>query len=283
MFYFSNLENHPILSKKNLCIMGTLKDCLLTENLNQIAYFLCINKDHNFLIPPRELCAINDAVVVEDLSSTISLEDVDFTALNSVYKKEIYSDKGMLVGAVSDLSFDNRGKVSQILFGESKLNTNSISGVGEIILLKSTSKRHRKHPRVDLRSFATEDKPVSILANGKQNDTTSASQIDEADNNSETMDITPSDTLDTFTVTDEGANGNYAELPIPPSGITTDLAPVPTRIISNYNFLLGRTLTSSLYTFAGVMIAPVGTLVTIDIVDKARLNGKLLELTYNSK
>ena len=283
MFYFSNLENHPILSKKNLCIIGILKDCLLTENLNQIAYFLCINKDHNFLIPPRELSAINDAVVIEDLSSTISLEDVDFTALNSVYKKEIYSDKGMLVGAVSDLSFDNRGKVSQILFGESKLNTNSISGVGEIILLKSPSKRRRKHPKVDLRSFATEDKPVSILANGKENDTTSASHIDEADNNSEVVDITPSDTLNAFTVTDDCANGNYSELPIPPSGIANDLAPVPTRIISNYNFLLGRTLTSSLYTFTGVMIAPVGTIVTIDIVDKARLNGKLLELTYNSK
>ena len=283
MFYFSHLENHPILSKKSLCIIGILKDCLLTENLNQIAYFLCINKEHHFLIPPRELSAINDAVVVEDLSSIISLEDVDFTALNSVYKKEIYSDKGMLVGAVSDLSFDNTGKVSQILCGESKLNTNSIQGVGEIILLKSPSKRRRNHPKVDLRSFATEDKPVSILANGKQNDTTSASEIDEADNTSEVVDITPSDTLDAFAVTDDGANGNYSELPIPPSGIATDLAPVPTRIISNYNFLLGRTLTSSLYTFAGVMIAPVGTLVTIDIVDKARLNGKLLELTYNSK
>jgi len=58
---------------------------------------------------------------------------------------------------------------------------------------------------------------------------------------------------------------------------------VPPRIISDYNFLLGRMLTDDLYTYQGEIIAYKNTAITIAVVDKARMSGKLLELTYNSK
>ena len=57
----------------------------------------------------------------------------------------------------------------------------------------------------------------------------------------------------------------------------------PTRIISDYNFLLGRMLDDDLLSYDGRLIAYKNTRVTVDVVEKARLAGKLLELTLNSK
>ena len=276
MFNFSALKGCPILSKKNLCIIGNLKDCVFQENLKVIAYFLCINNEGDFFISPDRLTALNDALVLEDCTSVLSVEDVDFTLLKTLYGKDVYTDKGHKVGSVTDLSFDITGKVGQISLEESTLSTSAISGVGDIILLKAPAKRRKKPKEVNLLSFATEDRAVTILAG----------------NNLDNGDLALSPTADNQAVVSTSSqNIVTADIPAPATPISStptltaiaQSTPVPTRIISDYNFLLGRTLTSALYAFTGSMIAPAGTIVTVDIVDKARLNGKLLELTYNSK
>ena len=59
-------------------------------------------------------------------------------------------------------------------------------------------------------------------------------------------------------------------------------AHTPTRIICDYEFLLGRTLGADLNTYGGQLIAPKGSEVTAATVEKARYAGKLVELTLNS-
>ncbi|MBR2433789.1 MAG: hypothetical protein IKB21_04235, partial [Clostridia bacterium] len=61
MLNFSKVSGCPVLSKKDLCIIGNLKDCIFDENLNQIAYFLCIKDDGEFLVSAKDISAINDA------------------------------------------------------------------------------------------------------------------------------------------------------------------------------------------------------------------------------
>ena len=56
----------------------------------------------------------------------------------------------------------------------------------------------------------------------------------------------------------------------------------PARIISDYDFLLGRTLLRDLFTYANTLIARAGTTVTKDLVETASRYGKLVELTLNS-
>jgi len=56
----------------------------------------------------------------------------------------------------------------------------------------------------------------------------------------------------------------------------------PTRVICDYEFLLGRTLGADLCTYTGELIAKQGTDVTDAVVEKARRAGKLVELTLNS-
>jgi len=59
-------------------------------------------------------------------------------------------------------------------------------------------------------------------------------------------------------------------------------AHTPTRIICDYEFLLGRTLGADLNTYLNEPIAKKGDEVTSEIVEKARRAGKLVELTLNS-
>ena len=56
----------------------------------------------------------------------------------------------------------------------------------------------------------------------------------------------------------------------------------PTRIICDYEFLLGRTLGADLLTYTGDLLAPKGAIITANIVELARAHGKLVDLTLNS-
>ncbi len=56
----------------------------------------------------------------------------------------------------------------------------------------------------------------------------------------------------------------------------------PARVITDYDFLLGRNLLHDLNTYAGILIAKKGTIVTKDLVETAARYGKLVDLTLNS-
>lgn len=57
----------------------------------------------------------------------------------------------------------------------------------------------------------------------------------------------------------------------------------PHRIIADYNFLLGRVLQEDLRSYVGEKLASKGERVTVELVEKSRRHGKLIELTLNSR
>lgn len=57
----------------------------------------------------------------------------------------------------------------------------------------------------------------------------------------------------------------------------------PYRVIADYNFLLGRSLTDDIFSYSGEKLASRGARVTVDLVETARRHGKLMELTLSSK
>ena len=57
----------------------------------------------------------------------------------------------------------------------------------------------------------------------------------------------------------------------------------PYRVIADYNFLLGRTLTDDLLSYSGKRLATRGERVTAELVETARRQGKLMDLTLSSR
>lgn len=57
----------------------------------------------------------------------------------------------------------------------------------------------------------------------------------------------------------------------------------PKRVVSDYSFLLGRRVVKDIPSKNMAILIKAGDVVTVDVVEKARKHGKLVELTVNSK
>lgn len=55
-----------------------------------------------------------------------------------------------------------------------------------------------------------------------------------------------------------------------------------TKVIANYNFLIGRKISQDILSYSGEIVATKGTIITPVVVDKMQKFGKLLELTEKS-
>lgn len=199
--------------------------------------------DNPRLIPPAEIKRFADVAVVEDAVSILNLEDADLTALVGAVGKTVYTPFGVSKGEIIDCFFDEKGKVATFRTSSGEISPAEIRGVGDVVVLKENRKSRKR--KVDFSSFAAEDAPVSIQA--------------------------------------ETDKDGGAVIPAPTVSIAVGGDFTPPRIIGDYNFLLGRTLSADLLTYSGDLIAPANSFVTIDVVEKARANGKLLDLTLNSK
>ena len=284
MYNFSVLKNRPILSKYDLCIIGNLTHCVFDENLSNIAYFLCIKDGVDFLIKTDCILSFDDAIVVGNRECIISAHDMDFTSLKTVADKEVYLDNGHHIGKVTDIVFDAKGKVAKLVVDDLSLKTSDVAGVGDILLVKSNSKKPKKAKRVDILSLATEDKPVAILDGDNLLDATTS--LEDGTGNASDNITAPQPTEQPQWLnqsTSQSADGSVVVSVTPTLHVAGQKTQVPPRIISDYNFLLGRNITENIYSYNGELIAYKDTPVTVAIVDKARTSGKLLELTLHSK
>ena len=226
------------------------------------------------LIPPSAISSVGDAVVVDDLTDIRKVEDVDFTAFKTVVGKEVYTNTGVKKGVVLDVVCSGEN-VTEFVLEDATVKPNEVQGVGEIVLMKAPAKRKRKK-KTDFISLANKDTAVEILAEDTSNG--------EFNENKPFVDNEMAES-EVITHKNKVVSNENAE-PTTINEVASVINPqynMPPRIISDYNFLLGRTLTEDLFTYNGEPIAYSNTPITINVVEKARLSGKLLELTLNSK
>ena len=141
--------------------------------------------------------------------------------------------------------------------------------------MKAPAKRKRRK-KADFTSLADKDAPVEILA-----EDTSTGEFNE---NKPFVDDEMAESAVNAHKNKVASNENAKSSTINEAQIILNTQyNMPPRIISDYNFLLGRTLTEDLFTYNGEPIAYSNTPITINVVERARLSGKLLELTLNSK
>ena len=271
---FLTLKNLSVLSKNDFCIIGKITDCIFDLSLKKIAYFLCIKDEGVLLIPPSAISSVGDVVVVDDLTDIRKVEDVDFTTLKTIVDKTVYTNSGVKKGVVLDVVCSGEN-VTEFVLEDATVKPNEVQGVGEIVMLKAPAKRKRRK-KTDLTSLADKDISVEILA-----EDTSTGEFNENKPfvDDEVTENEVSVHKNKVFSTENAKSSTINEVDI----ILASQYNMPPRIISDYNFLLGRTLTEDLFTYNGEPIAYSNTPITINVVERARLSGKLLELTLNSK
>mgnify|MGYP002520886743 CR=1 FL=1 len=314
MAQFSQLQNKPVLERDSSNIVGRIKNAYFSQGCKCIVYLVmnsCKNGEET-LIPFDDVLSFKDAIVVQNSVNFKSAQDIDFTAFTAgIMDMPIYTQAGVLKGNVSEIEFSQSGKVSKICTETEQFSPSAILSAGNAIILKGAPKTPKakpaKIPRPSVETLAViETDDLSV-----QNDATKVNiardifvntQNDNSDGTTNDM----SNTQIAKTATDAKPDyimQNAILHTAPPAVFVSGNSPLftkdafdtivgeeseyedthtPTRVICDYEFLLGRVLGQDLYTYANVPIAKKGDIVTDELVSKARLAGKLVELTLNS-
>ena len=276
MSRLSAVIGKPVLNIATTCIIGKVTDVYFDENLKKAVYF-CIEifpENKPMLLEYTEAQSILDAVVVADDVKLTSIQDADVTALRtSVMGMPVYAPNGADKGKIKDIIITLAGKITKLQTTTSEFTPSAIISVGNVILQKSAVKSKTKKTVIPRPS---EERPVYIL-----NDAKKVLEIEKTIlDGSMPIPMPPKQETEKEPVLSNGA----FEMLLEGSRAYSydDDARTPTRVICDYEFLLGRTLGADLCTYTGELIAKQNSTVTDAIVDKARRAGKLVELTLNS-
>lgn len=297
MISFSDLHGKTVLAKSDCSLVGKIKNVFFDEYCKKIAYF-STDGDTPLLIPPCDVKCVRDVVVLDDRIFLQTLGDVDATTLILAVGKCVYTPFGVSKGIITDCVFDEKGKIATFLTDSCEISPVEIKGVGDVVVLKENKKPRKK--KVDFSSLASENVTVTALNtddDSTKNSNSSGIGVESAPIFGGSVNLAKNESgiVVRSSTQSENENGGISLSPaemendggavIPQQTINVSVGSgfIPPRIIADYNFLLGRTLTNDLTTYAGELIANKNTFVTIDVVEKARANGKLLDLTLNSK
>ncbi|MDE6061039.1 MAG: hypothetical protein K2G31_06195 [Clostridia bacterium] len=234
----------------------------------------------------------------------------------------VYTQSGAFKGAISNVLFTNAGKVVKLILPEGEFTPQAILSASEVMILKSAvkgkptvRKRTIPRPEKDYPVQILNDKKATVALNTEKPATAlnvqsampAAMPSAEQSQYAKPAATQHAGTTIAYTATPIATN-SAVEVPTKPAvALSTDKrepvlsngafkiildgseaysydddAHTPTRVICDYEFLLGRTLGADLRTYSGELIANEGCVVTDMIVDKARRAGKLVELTLNS-
>ncbi len=312
MAQFSQLQNKPVLERDSSDIVGRIKNAYFSQGCKCIVYLVmnsCKNGEET-LIPFDDVLSFKDAIVVQNSVNFKSAQDIDFTAFTAgIMDMPIYTQAGVLKGNVSEIEFSQSGKVSKICTETEQFSPSAILSAGNAIILKGAPKTPKakpaKIPRPSVETLAV----IETDNLSAQNDTAKVNIARDifVGAQNDNSDCTGNDMPNTQ-ITETDAKPDYIMQnailhTAPPAVFVSGNSPLftkdafdaivgeeseyedthtPTRVICDYEFLLGRVLGQDLYTYANVPIAKKGDIVTDELVSKARIAGKLVELTLNS-
>ena len=308
MTLLQSIVSKPVVSRDTSKIVGRIKNAYLSDNFSNIVYFGisdCISGKER-LMPFADVLDFADAVMVQNDVNFKYACDVDFTSLAPIcISMPCYTQNGVLKGYLAQATFSQNGRISVFSTQTDKFSPSGISSVGDVIILKNGKARKAKSQNLPRPKTQT---TVSILKEAKinreKNDILSA-PIDKTPKNISDTNATATDSsqsVESVTFAYKSAETAILSSAPPAIAISPD-APkftkdafekilgeplhaddehTPSRVISDYSFLLGRTLSKDLTTFAGVLIAKKGEKITDALVNLAMRHGKLVELALYS-
>lgn len=282
----SDFLSKPLISLNNASFEGTIIGFLCGKKLKTIEY-LCILIENNtsdeikYVSIKRIKNANENAVTVLSNLCIKNADDIDIMRfVENPLNSNVYTSDGKLEGRLTDVYFNDTEKtVTEILIDEKPIQINRLASISrDIIILYGEGQPivRKSAPRKIKKPVA--DTPVEMLDNLDDTKTVFDEigfSVDKPTDNTTADYAKQSDTLE------------ITELSLPSALEGAKAEPVvdkmPAKLISDYRFLLGRVVTNNIYNMQKVLIIRANTIVTAEIVEIARKNNKLIELTLSSK
>ena len=262
----SDYLNMPVLSLQDARIVGDVHSVLFDENAKGAIYLSVLCDSKLMLLEFGKILCRADAIVIDSTLSLIDACDVDMTAFAALDGKHIFAQNGEDKGKISHVELFANCKTAKIVTDTNSFTPTAFQNIGEVLILKQAKKRvvHHTIPRDKI------DRKVEMLENSTKV-VQPAGAIKQPKKMIALEQGSPLFSQDAL----EKIVGKEVVFQY-------DDDRTPARIISDYDFLLGRTLLHDLTTYAGILLAPQGTIVTKELVELASRNGKLVDLTLNS-
>lgn len=288
MAELSDVITKPVISKSDGKIFGAVNNVYFDEYIKRIEYFSVSRNDEktdeNMMISFADVVAFGDALMIENDLSARYPDDIDASSLVcGIFGKEVYSANGLFRGKIEKLNFAKSGKVVKFFTETCEFLPSAFAKIGDVAILKGDASSKKKTARIPLPKT---DYPVYLLSGTEPNISVQAASTQKPDTPDQSASaqaapqaiaVSADEREPVFSkVAFEKIIGKDTPVYQEDDGHT------PTRIICDYDFLLGRVLCADLNTYSGELLARKGTAVDVDVVEKARRNGKLVELTLNS-
>ena len=296
MIELSSLLFKPVIERDTSNVVGRIKNAYFSQGCTTIAYFVVSSckQDCDALLPIADVLCFADAIVVQNDANVRCIDDVDFTLFsNGIIGMEVYTQNGILKGKIQKVEFAKGGKVSKLCTENEQFTPQNVACVGDVILLKSAKQGKAKkavipRPEKETAVLALKennekqitnlsDENVTLLQNEAKKTVSAAPQTEVGFS---PVQLANAPMAIKTTADSPYFSSNALKMLDAPS--TEEDGRTPTRIISDYSFLLGRVLAQDLYSYSNQLIAPKGDIVTDELVSKARLAGKIVALTLSS-
>ncbi len=286
MRYISEIIGKPLISLYEGEKLGIITDIYTNKNYTRLAWLIV---EYSFeTLQIKKAVKLNsvysiglDAVMVYNKDKVC---DISFAAqAKKVLDSDVFTIDGELVGKVKDIKIENNEIKSFILDnGKETDNKKLLSSLGDTLILFKDKKIKIPSPKLD--KIDEKDKRLYKQSNNTKNIVyMPIESVDGFKNNnderleSEISNDTPNDNKPT----DTALLCDYPN----PSKIEQNIAinTLPPKILSDFTFLIGRKTTADIYNKAKLKIIKANSLITANIVDIARKNHMLIELTRCSK
>lgn len=268
MINLKNLVGKCVICLSSAKKVGKSLDIIFDGDVRFAEYILLVNEHGTRYIPLSAVRGANDAVIVD--GELFAEQDVNLEGLkNDMLNEEVYLQNGTLLGHVTDVEMTNDGRVQRVVLEGETFTPAQILRIGDVII-KKVARKSIPRPKEDYPVYALKDEDTNDLS--EQNAVSVPEFIQFVPQSAISLNAKePQLSESALAVLLQGENASFKED-----------EHTPARIISDYQFLLGRTLNADLFTYSGELIAPKGGEVTKSVVERARSAGKLVELTLGS-
>lgn len=228
---------------------------VLFDAENKKAKYLTIydsNSNLTLVLPINKIYKIGDGAITIRNSAVLNQEvDVlkELEELHNPMNAKCFSVDGNLLGVVCDIELDNKLNIANIL-----LNSNKSIPLSDIATFNQNTLLVYDGSKINIKNFNSKIK-ITKLPLKTENRYVNIMEITEPD-----------------------------EPETSPEGLANaePVAIGPARAITNYKFLINRKVSRDIFSFNGEIIIKENSKINTSVIDLARCNGKLKELTMYS-
>lgn len=252
----SDIYGKKVISLKNATVFGTVFGVHIDKNTFAPAY-ISLSDDGNYILPVKDMYGSGDVVstFAEPRSATDELGNTVYLA----YGAETFDAKGKFLGNLTDYTFDCNKKNKRISTDSISLHPKKLIAANRTLVFNTGRQLPPKKTLSE--TDATADKSETAEAAATSETIEPVSVDNSSENAPAAQPETPKPTF-------------YSERPN-----TATISPETL----NFDFLLGRTTKRNISDLNGLLLIPIGTIISRHIIENARKNGKLSELAISSR